>query len=117
MNTNKPKEAAMKTCVVGVATISLTLFIAGCFAGSSIVKGHVVMRTNSQAHINLGSDDGIQVGDTLTVYREERGRSLSSRTVRVGKVRVARILDTDHAAVEVLTGTLQERDTVEKQTR
>lgn len=107
----------MKTWVIDAATVSLALFIAGCFAGSSIVKGYVVMRTSSEAHIDLGSDDGIQVGDTLTVYREERGNSLSSRTVRAGKVRVARILDTDHAAVEVLTGTLQERDTVEKQTR
>jgi hypothetical protein len=117
MSTNKAKEAAMKTWVIIAATVSLAVFITGCFTGSSIVKGYVVMRTNSEAHINLGSDDGIQVGDTLTVYREERGNSLSSRTVRVGKVRVARILDADHAAVEVLRGTLQERDAVEKKTR
>ena len=105
----------MKTWVIGSTTFVVALVIAGCFAGSTVVKGSVVMRIKSEAHINLGSADGIQVGDTLTVYREEGGSSSSSRTVRVGKVRVARILDASHATVEVLSGTVQERDVVEKQ--
>ncbi|MEK9139070.1 MAG: hypothetical protein AAB393_18275 [Bacteroidota bacterium] len=107
----------MKTWVIGVATLSLALFIAGCFAGSSIVKGYVVMRTSSEAHINLGSDDGIQLGDTLVVWREEKSGAPGGRTVRSGRVKVVRLLDKNHAAVEVLSGNLRERDRVEKQVR
>ena len=104
----------MKTWVIGTTTISLALFIAGCFAGSSIVKGYVVMRTTSEAHINLGGDDGIQVGDTLTVWRQESSGATTNRTVRVGIVRVTKLLDDHNAAVEILAGGVRERDSVEK---
>lgn len=104
----------MKTQMLCAAIGLAALFIVGCFGGSSIIKGSVVMRTDSEAHINLGSEDGIQVNDTLSMYREERGSTLSSRTVRVGKVRVVRILDASHAAVAILSGNVREHDSVEK---
>lgn len=63
---------------------------------------------------DLGSDDGIQVGDTLAVWRRESSGATVSRTVLVGSARATRILDEHHAAVEVLKGSLQELDSVEK---
>ena len=100
--------------ILTMLTVSLLL---GCSLGSNVTKGSVIMRTASEAHINLGGDDGLQVGDTLTVWRDERYAGRTTRTVRVGKVRVVRLLDERHSVVEVLTGTLQERDTVEKKIR
>jgi len=97
-------------------TLATTLFL-GCSLGSSVIKGSVIMQTATEAHINLGSDDGLKVGDTLIVWRDERASTGTTRTVRVGMVRVVRILDESHSIVDVLAGTLRERDTVEKKKR
>lgn len=107
----------MKTRVIDAAIIFLAVFIIGCSSGPSVAKGYVVMRTTSEAHINLGADDGVQVGDTLTVWRQESSGATTNRTVRVGMVRVTKLLDDHNAAVEILTGTLRERDSVEKKIR
>ncbi len=103
----------MKTAFVCSALIATVLVVA-CSAGFRVIKGSVLIRTPTEARIDLGSEDGIQVGDTLTVWREERWEGTSTRTVRVGTVRVASMLDREHATVEVLTGFVRERDRVEK---
>lgn len=99
-----------------VMTIVFTAAMLGCTPGSKFIRGFVVKQTPTYAHINLGSDDGIQVGDTLVVWREETTGALS-RTVRAGIVRVVHVLDAGHAAVEVLKGNVRERDQVEKRIR
>ncbi len=103
----------MKPASICNALITTVLVVA-CSAGFRVIKGSVIIRTPTEARIDLGSEDGIQVGDTLTVWREERREGTSTRTVRVGTVRVASMLDREHATVEVLTGSLRERDRVEK---
>lgn len=100
---------------VFVIAIASTAPILGCTPGSTFIRGSVIMQTATEAHINLGSEDGIQLGDTLVVWREEAAGA-SSRTVRVGMIRVVRVLER-HAAVEVLRGNLRERDRVEKRVR
>ena len=96
--------------------IIASIVVAGCSSASSVIGGLVVMRTEKEAHINLGSDDGIQVGDTLTVFRSEP-TAPGIRNVRVGFVKVTKLMDGNYSAVEVLTGTLYERDIVEKRNR
>jgi hypothetical protein len=97
--------------------LALGLFVVGCSLGPSVVKGTVIMRTPTEAHINLGSDDGIQVGDTLSVWRDEGRAKSVTRNVRTGEVRVTKVIDKNYSAVEVLKGTVYERDIVEKKTR
>ena len=72
-----------------------------------------MMKTETESFINLGGDDGIEVGDTLSVWRDQNVRKMT-RTVRVGEVRVMKILDKNHSAVEMLNGKLNEQDVVEK---
>ena len=95
-------------------SIMTMLIIVGCSGGQSIIKGTVVMRTGTEAHINLGSDDGIQIGDTLSVWRDETSGRTKTRNVRVGEVRVIKILGKNYSAVEILKGNLNEQDVVEK---
>lgn len=86
----------------------------GCSLESNVTKGSVIMITATEAHINLGSGDELKVGDTPSVWRDERSEGLRTRTVRVGFARIIRVLDENHSVVELLTGTLRERDSVEK---
>lgn len=106
------KEANMKNPMTCGGLVLVVLLVVSCF-GSNLIKGSVVMRTDSEAHIVLGSDDEIQVGDTLTVWRQEHSGA-TTRTVPVGTVRAIRILDEGHSAVEVVRGSIRERDLVEK---
>ena len=75
------------------------------------------MKTVTEAHIDLGSEDSLQVGDTLAVLRNESHASSRTRLVWVGTARVVKILDGTHAAIVPLTGTLEERDIVGKKAR
>jgi hypothetical protein len=67
INNLKHKEDRMKSYTFSVVILVLTLGIAGCSCGQSVTKGTIVMRTETESYINLGYDDGIQVGDTLSV--------------------------------------------------
>lgn len=81
------------------------------------IKGSIVMLDSAGAHIDLGKESGLVVGDTLTVYREEPITSHQTRTVRVGRVRVTKYLDNKYSAVEVLEGSVREDDRVERTSR
>lgn len=61
----------MKNYMVSIVILVATFGIVGCYSGQSVTKGTIVMRTATEAHINLGGDDGIQVGDTLSVWRDQ----------------------------------------------
>lgn len=95
------------------------------------MRGSVVAVMDNEAHICIGSHDGLKVGDTLTVYRTkqvgfptlpygpgrtqaEYERSYRYERVRVGKVRVTRIFDGHFAAVVVVTGEIDYPDIVER---
>lgn len=71
------------------------------------------MRTPTEAHINLGYADGIRLNDTLTVFRGDLNAP-GVRNTRVGLVKIVKLLDENYSTVEVLKGTLYERDIVEK---
>ena len=103
----------MKSYTFSVVIIVLMLSIIGCSCGGSVLKGTIVMRTETESYINLGYDDGIKLGGTLSIWRDQSvGKTIGN--VSVGKVRVIKILDKNHAAVEALKGNLNEQDIVEK---
>ena len=104
----------MKNQLSWLLAMIAVVIIAGCSSTPSVLKGTVVMRTATEAHINLGSDDGIQVGDTLSVWRDETSGRIKTRNVRVGEVKVIKILGKNYSAVELLRGNLNEQDVVEK---
>lgn len=70
------------------------------------------MRTSMEAHINLGGDDGIHVGDTLSVWRDQTVGKVT-RNYRVGEVKVTKILGNNYASAEVVTGNVNGNDVVE----
>ncbi|MEK9139067.1 MAG: hypothetical protein AAB393_18260 [Bacteroidota bacterium] len=123
---------------VGIETLLLigTLWLigsalSGCTVSHQVMRGSVVAVMDNEAHICIGSHDGLKVGDTLTVYRTkqvgfptlpygpgrtqaEYERSYRYERVRVGKVRVTRIFDGHFAAVVVVTGEIDYPDIVER---
>jgi hypothetical protein len=104
-----------KSIVLGVLLIAV--LIAACSTAPSVLKGTVIMKTETEAHINLGSVNGIQMGDTLSVWRDEQSPKGASRSYQVGTVKVIRFFDTTSAAVAIITGALREGDRVEKTAR
>ena len=101
----------MKYYVLVVSLVGL--FVAGCAPSEGVIKGTVVMQTAVEAHLDLGRDSGIKVGDTLTVYREEPFTGHETLTVRVGVVRVTKFIDDRYAAADVLEGSVKKGDRVE----
>ncbi len=108
----------------------LTGFLAGCSVSHPAMRGSVVAMVDNEAHICIGTYDGLKVGDTLTVYRTrqvgrstlpygpiripaEIERSFRYEKTKVGKVRVTRLFDEHFAAVEVVAGEIDYPDIVE----
>lgn len=107
----------MKKYTDKLLVVFTSLIIVSCSVGPSVIKGTVVMRMPTEAHINLGSEDGIEVGDTLTVWRDESRAKSLTRNVRTGEIRVTKVTDKNYSTVEILKGTVYERDIVEKRER
>jgi len=115
--------------VISVCLISAAF--TGCAVSHPAMRGSVVAIVDGEAHICIGSHDGLKVGDTLTVYRMrqvgfptipyapnrtpgEIERSYRYERTRVGKVRATRIFDEHFAAVAVITGEVDYPDIVER---
>lgn len=81
------------------------------------LEGSIVMADSSGAHIDLGKDQGLVLGDTLIVSREEPITGHQLRRVRMGIVRVAGFVDRKYSQVEVLEGSVREGDHVELSAR
>lgn len=110
------------------------LLIGGCSVGHETMRGSVVAQVENEAHICIGKVDGLKVGDILAVYRTRRvgqsnlphvssppyhspgeiARSYQYEKVRVGKVKVIRLIDEHFAAVEIVEGEIDFPDIVEK---
>ena len=115
--------------VIGLGMLSM--LVEGCSISHQTMRGSVVAIVDKEAHICIGSGDGLKVGDTLTVYRTrqvgfptlpygaprspgEIERSFRYERTKVGKVTVTRIFDEHFAAVAVVTGEVDYPDVVEK---
>lgn len=107
--------------------------VAACSPGHEVMRGSVVMMVQNGAHICLGSEDGVRVGELLTIYRTKEiplpnepmvpdgsGRyqpRVKHELVKVGMARVTAILGEHYAAIELIEGELEASDIVEKQRR
>lgn len=112
-----------------VLALPLVVVLIGCSISHETMRGSVVMKLEKEAHVCIGSEDGISVGDELTVYRtkqvpvtrepvvpDQRGKNYPRtkyEKVKVGRARVTAILNEHYAAIEVTEGELEMSDIVE----
>ena len=104
----------MKNSIVVTIGMYAVAVLAAFFAVSH-PHGSIVMRSGAEAHINIGMSDGIHVGDTLMVWREQPSIN-AKQHVAVGTVKVTKVWDAHYAAVQVVTGAPQEKDAMCKET-
>ncbi len=111
----------------------MLLLVVGCSVNHETMRGSIVMVLDNEAHICLGSQDGIRVGKRLTIYRTkevpstkeaivpDRSGAFKPRTkytmVKVGVGEVMEILSEHYAAIKIIAGDFQANDIVEKQQR
>ena len=96
-----------------VLVILLAAGYIGCSAESLVARGYVTGRTANGFIISIGSDDGIQTGDTLRIVRP-----FSSNVKEIaGKVMVVRVLGDNSSVIEVLNGRIEPGDRIEKWVR
>jgi hypothetical protein len=106
----------------------------GCSTSHEAMRGSVLMTLEDEAHICIGSADGIRVGDVLAVYRfrvdntwwlsDFEGRFPAAeyrrpqyQEIKVGEAKVIEIFDGHFATVRVVRGELEASDIVEKTRR
>lgn len=127
------KSLGMELSVALGVLASLMLAMSGCSANHETMRGSVIMALEKEAHICIGSENGLQVGDRVTIYRVKQvpstkeaivpDRSSGYRPkvryerVKVGTARVIEILSEHYAAIELIEGELLANDIVEKSWR
>ncbi|MEK9139068.1 MAG: hypothetical protein AAB393_18265 [Bacteroidota bacterium] len=125
----------MKThsVILFALAISFTVILSGCSVSHETMRGSIVMSFDKEAHICIGSEDGLQVGDGVTIYRVKQVPSTKEvivpdrssgykpkmryEKVKVGTARVTEILSEYYAAIELIEGELLANDIVEKSWR
>ncbi len=111
---------------VMIFVVVILWLVGGCGVTQDLTRGTIVMKLERESHISIGSSDGIQVGDILTVYRTkesplvnqsivpDRSGKYKPKTkfelVNVGKARVTEILGEHYAAVEPINIQLESSD-------
>lgn len=98
--------------VVTIGMYAIAMLVA--FFSVPHPHGAITMRSATEAHINVGRNDGIQVGDTLTVWRDEPAMQ-KKRNAAVGAVKVTKLVGAHYAAVQVVRGAPQVNDAVCKE--
>ena len=103
----------MKTTATKVFVVLLTAGIIGCSAESLIARGYVTGRTANGFIISAGSEDGVQIGDTLQIVRPFS----TKKTVIAGEVSVIQLLGNNSSVIKVLSGNILPGDRIEKWVR
>jgi hypothetical protein len=100
----------------------LSGFAGACATGHSIhhgilMKGSVVDQDANGPIVCIGSKDGAEVGQVLTVFRHEKQpnpKSLAPISRKeMGRVEVVKIFDEHYAQVKILSGKAMNGDSVE----
>ncbi len=112
--------------IVGVLSLSLMLFVVSvAFAGLGSLKHKYLMRGQilevnaDTAYLCIGSADGAEVGQELTVYRFIRTgspgprSSVSYKREETGKVKITEIVDEHMANAKIISGKARQHDVVE----
>ena len=106
-------------------------FLEGCTVSHLTMRGSVVDVVDGETYICIGKEDGLKVGDTLTVYRTKQVgvsrlpyspywskgeilRSYSYEKTKVGTVKVTKLVEEHFAIVEVTSGEIDYPDIVER---
>lgn len=88
-----------------VIVSALLMMFPGCRSAYDVVV------INGQAHLQFSQGDEIRVGDVFVLYKyidASYGRpSPPQHKKKVGRIRVTRIIDKTHAAVEVVEGNIE----------
>lgn len=116
----------MKTKPFIAALLVLSFAIAaGCATAEAvrhqyIMRGQILDVTDGEAYLCIGSADGAQVGQELTVYRFTRaaptllkGGSPAFQREPTGTVRITEIVNEHFARARVLTGRAEVNSVVE----
>ena len=104
------RKNIMRPRLTKIAVVLLAAGFIGCSAESLVARGYVTERTANGFIISIGSDDGIQTGDTLRIVRP-----FSSNVKEIaGKVMVVRVLGDNSSVIKILTGKIISGDRIEK---
>jgi hypothetical protein len=126
-NLNETGGGIMKRkVIVGVLSLSLMLFVVSAgFASLEslhheyIMRGQILEVNGDTAYLCIGSADGAQVGQELTVYRFIKTGSPGPETQvyykreETGKVKITEIVHEHMANAKIISGQAKEHDVVE----
>lgn len=83
------------------------------------MRGQILEVNGDRAYLCIGSADGAQVGQDLTVYRFIKTGRLGPRTSvnykreEIGEVKISEIVDEHMANAKIISGQVKEHDVVE----
>ena len=114
----------MKTLIrEAIVALIVIVALAGC-SRHGLMRGSVVMALDDEYHVCLGSQDQIEVGDVLTVYRTENkktgtvgklgGKGIYPVKIRAGKAVVTKVLNEHYCVVKLTEGEIKEGYIIEK---
>lgn len=105
--------------------VALLALLSACATNSPtrhyFMQGQVLSVEDQNAVVCVGTAHGAEVGQVLSVYRNEPVRSApkSSRTgfkrVPMGQVRIVEVFDEHYARAEIVSGEVHANDTAELQ--
>ncbi|GEM_PF-4011427 len=104
---------SIKTPLCSLLLVVAFLAVEGCSTSHETMRGSVLMKLDDEAHMCIGSDDGIRVGDILFVYRvkvenqwwlqdyQQRyptagEKKINYQKIKVGEVQVTEIFNYSH---------------------
>ncbi|MBL4909640.1 MAG: hypothetical protein JKX78_06385 [Alteromonadaceae bacterium] len=100
----------------------LTVIVSACsntqLSHEYLMKGQVVSTTNNNVVVCIGSADGATVGQKLDAYRFVTGENSEEganyfKKIRIGHVKISKIINKHFARVTVLDGDVQTNDMLE----
>lgn len=108
-----------------ILVVILTLMVSGCAglqaAGHKhVMRGQILEVSDSIAYLCVGSNDGAQIGQELTVYRFNKIPNPSVKTKspqfkrqEIGKIKILEIVDEHMANATILSGDVKVNDVAE----
>ncbi len=63
------RESLRTKLLVLTVAIAVAVIVSGCSVNHETMRGSIVMVLDEEAHICLGSQDGIRVGERVLIYR------------------------------------------------
>lgn len=115
----------MKDILKFTLFVILALMVSGCAglqtAGHKyVMRGQILEVSDSTAYLCVGSNDGAQIGQELTVYRFDKIPNPNTKSTapmfkkqEIGKIKILEIVDEHMANAKILSGNVKVNDVVE----